>query len=150
MKSRSLNFRPLVAVLVIVAMCVMPIGAQNTYRDATSGFLKETTFLTSAARTTSGNSTTVLDVGPYANGNIWIDVTAASGTPSMVVDFASCSTTTVADCVAHTSTAAITGTGHTLMKVNNFGRYVLIIYTISGGTPSLTFTVKGTFKAVGS
>jgi len=151
MKSSILNFRPLVAVVLMAMMCFMPLAdAQKTYRDATGGFLNETTFLASAARTSSGDSTAVVDLGAYANGNIFIDVTAASGTPSMTVAFQSCPDTTVANCFDHTTSSAITGTGKTLLKVNNFGRYVLIKYTISGGTPSLTFSVKGAFKAVGN
>lgn len=154
MKSRVLKFAlPILTMaLMLCSVCVQPAAAQTkTYRDATGGFLNETTFLASAARTTSGDSGTVVDLGAYPNGNVFIGVTAASGTtPSMLVTFQSCPDTTPANCIDHTTTSAITTTGNTLMKLNNFGRYVLIKYAITGTTPSFTFSVKGAFKPLGN
>lgn len=145
------NWRATVAVVLVFAFAISvstPAFAQSkSYRDATSGFLNETTFLASAARTTSGDSSTVVDLGAYSAGNVFIDVTAVSGgSPSMTVTFQSCPDTTVANCHDHTSGSAITATGKQLLKVNNFGRYVLIKYAITGTTPSFTFSVKGAFK----
>lgn len=136
------------AALVIAMLVIVPIEAQiQSTRDATSAFIKESAILASAARTASGDSTTVIDLAAYASGNIFIDVTAVSGTtPSMTVTFQSCSTTTTTDCYDHTAGAAITVAGKQLVKVNNFGRYGFVKFAITGTTPSFTFSVKGAFK----
>jgi hypothetical protein len=138
--------------LLAVALLVTPMGAQTRqYRDATSGFLNQTTFVALGAETASGDSGTPVDMGPYSNGVIHINVTAESGTgtPTLTVTFQSCADATITYCSTHTASSGITATGNTILKVSNYGRYVRVIYTISGTTPSFTFQVLGAFKPYG-
>lgn len=152
MKSLSYCVRVLGVLLLAVLMIGMlatPMAAQRTYRDATSGFLNQTTFVPLAAYTASGNSGSAsVDMGPYSAGVIHVDVTAISGTgtPTLTVNFQACADATTTYCTTHTASAAITATGNYLIKVNNFGRYVFVTYTISGTTPSFTFQALGAFK----
>lgn len=143
--NRGLGFA-LVAIALLASL-VLPLGA-NTYRDATSGFLKEATFVALAAKTADGNSGTPIDLGVYSAGVVHINVTAVSGTssPTLTVTFQSCADATTTYCSTHTASSGITATGNTILKVNNFGRYGRIAYTITGTTPSFTVQVIGAFK----
>jgi hypothetical protein len=134
--------------MLIALMAWQPVMAQKSYRDATSGFLNETQFLSSAARTTSDSTAVPVDIGPYDTGNIIVNITAVSGSasPTLTVIFDVCADATVNKCVQHSATAGLTATGLTLLKVNQLGRYHRIRYTISGTTPSFTFEVYGVFK----
>src|SRR5215831_18153215 len=122
----------LLALLLVVVMVMPPVPAvgqssSKTYRDATGGFLNETTFLPSAAYTTSNNTITPIDVGGYDVGIIIINVTAVSGTsPSLTVNFNGCdsapgSGTFPANsaCAVHTASSAITATGVFFVKVDH-------------------------------
>jgi len=148
----------LLCVLLVMVMVIppQPAGAQSTktYRDATGGFLNETTFLASAAYTTSNNTITPIDVGGYDVGIIIINVTAVSGTsPSLTVNFNACdsapgSSTFPANsaCGVHTASTAITATGVFFIKVDHLSRYVTVQTVITGTSPSFTMTVRGQFK----
>jgi hypothetical protein len=102
--------------------------------------------------TTTNTSVTPVDVGVYASGIIIINVTAVSGTsPSLTVNFQVCDGNASAapantNCVNHTTGSAITATGLQIIKIDHFPRYITVTSTISGTTPSFTFTVKGYFK----
>ena len=141
--------------LVVLAVLAMCATAFKNYTDATGGFLNETTFVTSAAYTVTGNSGTFSDLGGYAAGMIVINVTAVSGTsPTLTVNFQTCSSTpgqqtapAQANCATHTSSSSITATGVYFIKpVANFARWNTVTYTIGGTTPSFTFSVIGYFK----
>lgn len=141
--------RYMVAALLVTALALVPVTAQiSTVRDAQSAFIKEATILASAARTASGNSGSPIDVAAYSAGNIMIDVTAVSGTsPSMTVNFVDCEDSGTTKCgYVHTASSAITATGKTLLKVNNFGRFTRVEFTITGTSPSFTFSAVGSFK----
>lgn len=148
----------LLCVLLVMVMVIppQPAGAQSTktYRDATGGFLNETTFLASAAYTTSNNTITPIDVGGYDVGIIIVNVTAVSGTsPSLTVNFNACDSApgqqtfpTNANCGLHTASAAITATGVFFIKVDHLSRYVTVQTVITGTSPSFTMTIRGQFK----
>ena len=141
--------RILLSFLLVAALVALPSGAQiQSVRDAQSAFIKEASILASAARTASGNSGSPIDVAAYSGGVLAIDVTAVSGTtPSMTVNFVTCTDSGTSNCgFVHTASSAITATGKTLLKVNNFGRFVRIEYTITGTSPSFTFSAYGAFK----
>jgi len=97
----------------------------------------------SAARVSTGNSAAI---NPGEAGEtlcLLVNVTAASGTPSMIlsVEWSNDGTAFAVPEVADAFTA-ITGT---TVKVKTFERKALfyrIVWTISGGTPSLTFAVS--------
>jgi hypothetical protein len=131
----------------------MPAHAQKSYRDATGGFLNMTRVLDcSAACTTSNSSVTPIDIGAFTSGVLIINVTAVSGTsPSLTVNFQTCDGTggsapANTNCVNHTTGSAITATGLQIIKVDHFSRWVTVTSTISGTTPSFTYTVTGYFK----
>ena len=142
------------ATLALVTLFVLPMEAQKSYNDASGGFLNETTFVASAAYTTSNNAITPIDIGSYTSGSLIINVTAVSGTsPSLTVNFQTCSSTpgqstapANANCVTHTAGSAITATGLQIIKLDHFARWNTVNYTITGTTPSFTFTVIGYFK----
>lgn len=137
----------MVMVTLVLAMIAMPVMAQNSFRDATGGFLKEKTFLASAARTTDGDSGSPVDAGAYDVGNIIVSVTAASGGGTLTPTFEVCADSGTTKCVSHTAGTGITTTGNYVIKVNQFARYVRVSYTITGGSsPSFTFSVYGAFK----
>ena len=149
MKNKFAVFAPVLALAALPFLGAVAGPPQiQSVRDAQSAFIKEATILASAARTASGNSSSPIDVAAYAGGVIAIDVTAVSGTsPSMTVNVVTCSDSGTSNCgFVHTASSAITATGKTLLKVNNFGRFVRIEYTISGTSPSFTFSVYGAFK----
>jgi hypothetical protein len=99
--------------------------------------------VSSAARTTSGDSGSI---NPQEGGEticLQVGVTAASGTPSMAIAIEWSNDDTnwaTPDPTADTMTA-ITGI---TQKVKGFERKALlhrIVWTITGGTPSLTFSI---------
>ncbi|HEV7521990.1 MAG TPA: hypothetical protein VGP89_12905, partial [Candidatus Angelobacter sp.] len=65
--SRFEFMKVLLVLMLVVCMVLPPVPAAaqsiKTYRDATGGFLNETTFLPSAAYTTSNNAIVPIDVG---------------------------------------------------------------------------------------
>lgn len=96
--------------------------------------------LASGAQTVSGTADIAALAEGFAEMNIYIAVTAVSGTPSMVVTY-QCSHDGVAY-FDHTSGAALTVAANQLIKIpDNMGKFGRISYAISGGTPSLTFSV---------
>jgi hypothetical protein len=138
----------------VMLMPATPAQAQKSYRDATGGFLNETAFVPSAAYTTSSNTITPVDLGAYTSGIIVVNVTAVSGTsPSLTVNFRTCASSpgqqtapANANCVIHTAGSAITATGLQIIKVDHFARWNTLDFSISGTTPSFTFTATGYFK----
>jgi hypothetical protein len=127
----------------------------KAYRDATGGFMNETTFLPSAAYTASNNAITPIDIGGYDVGVIIINVTAVSGTtPSLTVNYMGCDSPpgsqtfpANANCGIHTASSAITSTGVFFIKVDHLTRYSTVNTVITGTSPSFTMTVRGQFKS---
>jgi hypothetical protein len=98
----------------------------------------------SAARTTTGNSGALSLTDQTAEQIALLsNVTAASGTPSMVltVEWSHDGTNFAIAEPADTHGAAITGTGLRVKRYDVKGTFYRVVWTISGGTPSLTFTV---------
>jgi hypothetical protein len=156
--SRFEFLKVLLVLMLVVCMVLPPVPAAaqsiKTYRDATGGFLNETTFLPSAAYTTSNNAIVPIDVGGYDVGVIIINVTAVSGTtPSLTVNFMGCDSPpgsstfpANANCGIHTASTAITTTGVFFVKVDHTTRYSTIQTVITGTSPSFTMTIRGQFK----
>jgi hypothetical protein len=159
-KNNRWNFlKVAIALLLVTCMVMPPVPAHaqtstKTYRDATGGFLNETTFLASAAYTTSNNTITPIDIGGYDVGIIIINVTAVSGTsPSLTVNFMACDSApgtqtipTNANCGLHTASSAITATGVFFVKVDHTTRFSTVQTVITGTSPSFTMTIRGQFK----
>jgi len=99
-------------------------------------------FVPSAARTTSGNSG-ALRLDPSAdNVNVAVFVTAVGGTPNLVlsVEWSNDGITFAAADVADAMTAITTAVN----RVKSFpikGLFVRLVWTITGTTPSFTFSV---------
>ena len=149
----------LLCLLLVMVMVLPPMPASGqtstkTYRDATGGFLNETTFLAAAAYTTSNNTITPIDIGGYDVGIIIINVTAISGTsPSLTVNFMGCDsapgTQTIpanSACGIHTASTAITATGVYFVKVDHLTRFATVQTVITGTSPSFTMDIRGQFK----
>ena len=134
-------------VLALLLMLPALAHAQIGYIDATSGFLKENTFVASGAQTASGASA-IIDAGAYQSGILTVAVTAVSGTnPTLDVNFQTCTANSAATCVPMQSVSQFTAIGSQLLQVSGFGRYVRVIWTIGGtATPTFTFSVYGAFK----
>ena len=107
----------------------MPIG----------GYAAMQPILTSAARTTSGQSS-VFAVGEFSRLVFYIDVTAASGTnESMIVKLQeSPDQTNFWDL----ETVEITDDGDYRISTAEHTKYVRISYVISGTSPSFTFSIN--------
>jgi hypothetical protein len=160
-KKTRFDFLKVVIAIMLVLWMAVPIAppahaqtSTKTYRDATGGFLNETTFLTAAAYTTSNNAITPIDIGGYDVGVIIINVTAVSGTsPSLTVNFMGCDsapgTQTIpanAACGVHTASTAITTTGVFFVKVDHTTRFSTVQTVITGTSPSFTMDIRGQFK----
>jgi hypothetical protein len=100
----------------------------------------QVTELASAARTTTGQSVGSAMPNEYEELNVYLNVTAVSGTtPSMTVTY-QCSPDGT-NWYDHTSGSAITAAANQLIKVNaNIGKFGRLSYVISGTTPSFTFS----------
>jgi hypothetical protein len=99
-------------------------------------------FVASAARTTSSNSTALRVDSAADNINVAVFVTAASGTPSMILSV-EWSNDGINFAAVETPDAftAITGTGNKVKSFPVRGLFARIVWVITGGTPSLTFSV---------
>lgn len=99
-------------------------------------------FVPSAARTTSGNSTAYTVPVAADNLNVLVFVTAISGTPSMVlsVEWSTDGTNFAAGDTADAFTAITTAVN----RCKAFpvkGPFARLVWVITGGTPSLTFSI---------
>src|SRR5262245_15758513 len=98
------------------------------------------TLLTSAARTASGQGEGTSAAAGFREGNVLLDITAVSGTtPSLTVTAETSADGTT--WFTHTAFTAKTATGRDILKLGNLGSFVRMSYTISGTTPSFTFSV---------
>lgn len=102
--------------------------------------LRQITELASAARTTSGNSVGSTLPEEYQELNIYLNVTAVSGTtPSMTVTY-QCSPDGT-NWYDNGAGSAITANTTQLIKVSsNAGKFGRLNYAITGTTPSFTFS----------
>jgi hypothetical protein len=96
----------------------------------------------SAARTTTGNSGQL----SHADANtisLLLNVTAVSGTPSMVlsVEWSTDGTNFAKVDTTPDVFAAVTAAGAVVKQFPTKAPYYRVVWTISGGTPSVTFTV---------
>lgn len=138
-----------ISLSLLLLLASLTLGAQiQSTRDATAAFVKEVSILASAARTATGDSGAPVDLAAYNSGNIFVDVTAVSGTtPTLDIAFEVCTTAAAASCAySHTTGTQITAVSKQVIKVTNFGRYGRVKFTIAGTTPSFTFSVDGAFK----
>jgi hypothetical protein len=98
------------------------------------------TLLASAARTTSGSSEGTAAAAELREANILLDITAVSGTtPSMTVTVETSGEGT--SWFSHTAFPAKTAAGKDVLRLANLGSFLRVSHTISGTTPSFTFSV---------
>lgn len=100
------------------------------------------TFLASGLKTAGTAQSSAFDVSAYAEGQIFVDVTAEAGTSTLDVTVQSSPDNVT--WYTHTIVGQITATGQTVAELANFGKWMRISYTV-GGT-SMTFSVVGMFK----
>lgn len=99
-------------------------------------------FLSSGLKTAATAQSTAFDVSAYSEAQIFIDVTAESGTSTL--DIVVQTSPDNVTWYTHTTIAQISATGQTRAALTNFGNYLRISYTV-GGT-NFTFSVVGVFK----
>lgn len=121
----------------IIADCVNSVSAQAGDRKT-----RKISFLSSGLKTAATAQSSAFDVSSYAEGQIFIDVTAEAGTSTL--DITIQTSPDNATWYTHTTVAQITATGQTRAAVTNFGNYMRIYYIV-GGT-SFTFSVTGVMK----
>lgn len=106
------------------------------------GLGEPTLIVTSAARTTTGNTGSLTPGWTGESLALLLDITAVSGTPNLVLsvewsnDATNWAVPEVADAFAAVTTA--------VKRVKVFERkaaFYRVVWTITGGTPSLTFSV---------
>lgn len=110
-------------------------------------YTSKVTFLSSAARTTSGESGELnLSYGDEIL--VFLDVTAVSGT-SPTLDVKVQTKGPDGKWYDIASFAQKTGTGNEAKAITNYGEILKVVYTIGGTTPSFTFSVTGVVKTRG-
>lgn len=100
------------------------------------------TFLSSGTRTAATAQSTAFDVSAYAEGQIFVDVTAEASTSTLDITIQSSPDNVTF--YTHTTMSQITATGQTRQAITNYGNYVRVYYVV-GGT-SFTFSIVGVFK----
>jgi len=100
------------------------------------------TLLSSGTYTAATAYSSSFDVSAYAEGQIFIDVTAEAGASTLDVTIQSSPDDST--WFTHTTVGQISATGQTLQVLTNLGKYIRVKYVV-GGT-NFTFSVKGVFK----
>jgi len=101
----------------------------------------EQPLLASAARTSSGQSSGYR-VDCFLEGNLIINVTAASGTMQTLTVTPQISFDNSTFYPKNDDSIEITETGQYVLPVTNFGKYLRADYEIGGSGSSFTFTIK--------
>lgn len=118
----------------------------GVFQNPTSGEISNITDVTlfaSAARTTTANGTAVA-LGDLGTLRLLLDVTAASGTtPSMTVTVETSFDGSTNWAAIGTAFTAATGVTSQRKTYPGCDRYVRGVTTISGTTPSFTFSLTG-------
>jgi len=107
---------------------------------------REHVLLTSAARTTSGQSNTK-NAGEYREAIFFLDVTAASGSDILLSTKLQYSLDNATWYDSEYSFTPFATTGRQALPVSVLGAYIRFDYTLAGTTPSFTFSLKGAFKS---
>jgi len=104
---------------------------------------REQTFLSSSARTASGNSSS-FDFSDQKTFEIFLVSSAGTGTLPTLDVAVECSADGT-NWVNYGDFGQVTGSGAStqIMSVSEFGKYLRIAYVIAGTTPSFTFSVIG-------
>ena len=98
----------------------------------------------SAARTATGNSG-ALDASEFGVASLFLNVTAASGTtPNLVVSVEESDDGTTFRSVGAFAAKTAAGTERKSFAIS--APYYRVVWTITGTTPSFTFSVTGTAK----
>lgn len=100
-------------------------------------------FLSSGTRTAATAQSSSFEVSAYAEGQIFVDVTAKVGTPTLDITVQTSPDNTT--WYTHTTLSQITSTGQVRQAITNFGNYIRINYVV-GATTSITFSITGVFK----
>ncbi len=110
-------------------------------------YTSKVTFLSSAARTSSGQSVELnLSYGDEVL--VFLDVTAVSGT-SPTLDVKVQTKGPDGKWYEIASFAQKTAAGNEAKAITNYGEILRVAYTIGGTTPSVTFSVTGVVKTRG-
>lgn len=100
------------------------------------------TILSSGTRTAATAQSSSFVVAAYAEGQIFVDVTAEAGVSTL--DIVIQTSPDDSTWYTHTTMSQITATGQVRQAITNFGKYVRVSYTVGGA--SMTFSITGVFK----
>lgn len=141
---KRLGFLQLIATALAIAVAFGMARFDATANQWVRG--DDITPVASAARTTSGNSGT-LDAKDYNSVDLFLDVTAASGTtPSLAVTIEHSADGTTWVAAPGTAFGAKTAVSSERQSYDVQKRYWRVVWTITGTTPSFTFSVTGQAK----
>lgn len=126
------------ALVVLFAVMFLLAAGQGSADDRKTRVIS---LLSSGQKTGTGQST-AFDVSAYAEGQVFIDVTAEGGVSTLDITVQTSPDNTT--WYTHTTVGQISATGETRAVVTNFGNYLRINYVV-GGT-SFTFSITGVFK----
>jgi len=141
-RSGRISDRPTGAIFALLAAAIVVQLVAAIPAEASDRKTRTITLLSSGLRTAATSQSSSFDVSAYAEGQIFIDVTAEAGVSTL--DITVQTSPDDATWYTHTTVAQITATGQTRAAVTNFGTYLRIGYIV-GGT-SMTFSVVGVFK----
>ena len=139
---RGTNRRAWAILVGLAVIIILQIVHPETTLRAEDRKTRVVTFLSSGVKTAATAQSSAFDLSAYAEGQIFIDVTAEASTSTLDITIQ-----TSPDNVTwytHTTVSQITAIGQTRAAVTNFGKWVRINYIV-GGT-SFTFSVVGLFK----
>lgn len=104
----------------------------------------------SAARTATGQTSGV-DLGPFDESIVLLNVTAASGTgPTLDVKIQTSDDNSDWYDLGSSFSQITAVSKPAALKLTNFGKYIRAVYTIGGTSPSFTFTIKLVSKTIGA
>ncbi len=126
----------------IMAMAALLI-LMASIGDAEDRKTRVISFLSSGTRTAATAQTTAFDVSAYTEGQIFIDVTAKVGSPTLDVTIQTSPDNST--WYTHTAMTQITTTGQYRQAIMNFGKYVRLQHVV-GATTSVTYSAAGVFK----
>ena len=124
---------------MIALLCVALLAGAAGAEDRRTRVI---TFLASGLRTAATAQSTGFEVSQYAEGNIFVNVTAEAGVSTLDITIELSDDNT--NYYTHTTIAQISATGQYRQAINNYGKYIRIKYTVAG--TSFTFAVTGVFK----
>lgn len=133
--------KPATAILASLTAVILLIMALSAAADDHK--TRVISFLSSGTRTAATAQTTAFDVSAYAEGQVFVNVTAKMDNPTLDVTIQTSPDNTT--WYTHATMTQITTTGQYRQAITNFGNYLRINHVV-GATTSATYSITGVFK----